>query len=68
MKIAEIFSVGGCGGHGYGDGGYGGWGGHGGSERHYSRGDYHRSSYGGHRGEHYDRHESGGLLGILGGY
>jgi hypothetical protein len=56
MKIAEIFSLGGCGGHGYSDGGYGGWGGHGGSERHYSHGDYHRSSYG------------GGLLGILGGY
>jgi hypothetical protein len=26
------------------------------------------SSYGGHGGERYDRHEGGGLLGILGGY
>jgi hypothetical protein len=64
MKIAEIFSLGGRGGRGYGGGGSGGYGG---SERHYRHGDYHRSSYGGHSGEHYDRH-GGGLLGILGGY
>jgi hypothetical protein len=63
MKIAEIFSLGSCGG-----GGYGGSRGYGGSERHYHHGDSYRSSYGGYRGEHYDRHRGGGLLGILGGY
>jgi hypothetical protein len=57
MKIAEIFSLGGCGGRG-----------HGGSERHYRHGDYYRSSYREHYGERYDRHDRGGLLGILGGY
>jgi hypothetical protein len=69
MKVAEIFSLGGCGG-GHHGGGYGGGGhrGYGGSDRHYGHGDYYMSSYGGHGGEHYDRHEGGGLLGILGGY
>jgi hypothetical protein len=61
MKIAEIFSLGG---RSHGGGGYG----YGGYERHYRHGDSYRSSYGGHRGEHYDRHHGGGLLGILGGY
>ena len=68
MKIAEIFSVGGCGGRSHGGRGYGGSGSYGGSERHYRHGDYYRSSYGRHSGEHYDRHDGGGLLGILGGY
>jgi hypothetical protein len=65
MKIAEIFSLGRCGGgygHGHGGGSYGG------SERDYRHGDYYRSSYGRRSGEHYDRHNGGGLLGILGGY
>lgn len=62
MKIAEIFSLGGCGGRGYECGGYGG------SERHYRHGDSYRSSYSGYRSEHYDRRHGGGLLGILGGY
>jgi hypothetical protein len=62
MKITEIFSLGGCGGRGYGGGRYGD------SERGYRHGDYYRSSYGGRSGEHYDRHDDGGLLGILGGY
>ena len=66
MKISEIFSLGGCGG-GYGHGGYGG-GRYGGSERDYPHGDYYRSSYERRSGEHYDRHDDGGLLGILGGY
>lgn len=61
MKIASVFSLGGCGGRGYGSGGYGG------SERHYRHEDSYRSNYGSHRGEHYDRHDDGGLLGILGG-
>ena len=69
MKIAEIFSLGRCGGgHGYDGGGYGGSRGYGGSGHHYRHEDYYRSSYGGHRGEHYDRHRGGGLLRILGGY
>lgn len=68
MKVAGIFSVG-CGHGGYGDHrGYGGYGGYGGSERHYGHRDYSRSYYGGHRGEHYDRYNGGGLLGILGKY
>jgi hypothetical protein len=67
MKISEIFSLGGCDGRGYGHGGYGG-GSYGGSERDYRHGDYHRSSYGRRSGEHYDRHDGGGLLGILGEY
>jgi hypothetical protein len=66
MKIAEIFSLGRCGG-GYGHGGYGG-GSYGGSERDYRHGDYYRSSYGRRSGEHYDRHDDGELLGILGGH
>jgi hypothetical protein len=37
---------------------------YGGSERHYRHGDYYRSSYGGHDGRHYDRHDGGGLLGL----
>lgn len=64
MKVAEIFSLGGCGGRGYGGEGSHGYGDY---ERHNRHGDYYRSSYGGHRGEHYDRRD-GGLLGILGGY
>ena len=67
MKIGEIFSVGGCGGRGYG-GGYSRPGGYGGSERRYRHGDHYRGSYGGHDGERYDRYDGGGLLGILGGY
>jgi hypothetical protein len=67
MKISEIFSLGGCGGRGYGGGGYGA-GSYGGSERDYRHGDYYRSSYGGRGGEHYDRHDGGGLLGIFGEY
>jgi hypothetical protein len=67
MKIAEIFSLGGRGGRGHDGGGYGGSGGYGRSERHYGHGDNYRSSYGGHSGKHYDRHDDDGLLGILGG-
>ncbi|MGB8995311.1 MAG: hypothetical protein WCB57_18805 [Pseudonocardiaceae bacterium] len=61
MKIAEIFSHGGCGGRGHG-------GCDGDSERHNRRGDYYWSSDRDHNEEHYDRHRGGGLLGILGGY
>ena len=68
MKVGEIFSLGGCGGRGYGGGGYDRSGGYGGFERHYRHGDYYRGSYGDYDGEHYDRHDGGGLLGILGRY
>lgn len=61
MKIAEIFSHGGCGGRGYG-------GGYGDSERHNRRESYYGGSDRHHGEEHYDRHNRGGLLGILGGY
>jgi hypothetical protein len=61
MKIAEIFSHGGCGGRGYGSEGYGD------SERYNRHRDY-RGSYSEHNGEHYDRHDDGGLLGIFGEY
>lgn len=67
MRIVEIFSLGGCGGRGYSGGSYGGSG-YSDSERHYRHRDYYRSYYGGHNGGHYDRHDGGGLLGILGGY
>ena len=59
IRIAEIFSLG-C------DGGRGSYGGHGGSERHYRHGDYDRSNYGHHNGDHYDRHNDDGPLGTLG--
>jgi len=59
MKIAEIFSFGGSYGNHEGHRSYGG------SERHYRHGYYSRSSY---YGSHYDRHNGGGLLGILGRY
>ena len=62
MKIAEIFSLGGCGGGSYGHGG----GGYGDSERHYHHEDSYRSYYGGHNGDRYERHNEGGLLGIFG--
>jgi hypothetical protein len=68
MKIADVFSLGGCGGRGYGGSNYDRSGGYGSSKRHYRHGDYYRRSYGGHDGRHYDRHVGGGLLGILGGY
>jgi hypothetical protein len=61
MKIAEIFSLGGCGGRGHG-------GGYGYSERHNRHGDDYRSYRYDRGGEYYDRHEGGGLLGILGEY
>ena len=61
MKIAEIFSNGGCGDRGHGNG-------YGDSEHHTRRDDYFGSSYRDHNGEGYDRHDRGGLLGILGGY
>lgn len=69
MKIAEIFSQGGCGGgHGHGDYGHGGYGGggYGDSQRHYRHEGSYRSYYGGHNGDRYERHNEGGLLGILG--
>jgi hypothetical protein len=58
MKIAEIFSFG-C--------GSGGYGGSGGYERHYHHGSYSRSYEGYRHGDQYDRHNGGGLLGIIGG-
>lgn len=65
MKIAEIFSHG-CGSnHGGHRGGYGG-GGYGDSERRYRHEDSYRRYYGGHDGDRYERHNEGGLLGILG--
>ncbi|MGQ0719173.1 MAG: hypothetical protein ACT4NP_18045 [Pseudonocardiales bacterium] len=56
MKIAEIFSFDWDGGRGR----------RGGSGRSYRRGDHYRSNYGYGKGRRYDRHNSRGLLGILG--
>jgi hypothetical protein len=65
-KIAEIFSLGGCGGgHGGGYGrGYGG--GYGDSECHFHYGNSYGSYSGGHHGDRYESHNGGGLLGIFG--
>ncbi|MGH3512977.1 MAG: hypothetical protein ACRDRB_11945 [Pseudonocardiaceae bacterium] len=60
MRIADIFSSG-C--------GRGGRDGYGGDEGRYHHEDYSWSRHHGSRdGDHYDRHDGDGILGILGGH
>jgi hypothetical protein len=62
MRVAEIFSF------GRGSCGHDNHRSYSGSEWRHRDGDYYRSSYYGSRnGDHYERHHSRGILGIIGG-